>query len=55
MSFFGIKVITSVKSIGGVVFALGFCHISVPRTSERQIAVVLNEGVVCIGFALRAL
>lgn len=55
MSFFGIKVITSVKSIGGVVFALGFCHLSVPRASERQIAVILNEVIVCIWFALRAL
>lgn len=55
MNFFGIKVITAIKSIGGVVFALGFCHLYVPRASERQIAVIFNEGVVCIGFALRAL
>ena len=55
MSFFGIKVITSVKSIGGVVFALGFCPLSVPRASERQIAVILNKGIVCIGFTLRTL
>jgi hypothetical protein len=55
MNFFGIKVITAVKSLCRVIFALSLCHLSVPRASKRQIAVILNEGVVCIGFALRAL
>nr|DAI63306.1 MAG TPA: hypothetical protein [Caudoviricetes sp.] len=55
MGFFGIKVITAVKSLGRVVFALSLCHISVPRVSERQVALVLNEGIICIRFALRAL